>query len=305
MTLPNAPASHPLRAWTRRYAAPLIATLLAGALPGCGEDLGDCDMQAAQQLVYGRGGLVATKGQALMHDSCGNAAFCHSDAAKGKNRFGAPGGMDFDMLPPTGWPEVADRRDQIWSEVSDGEMPPGKRGRSVVGDGDWSFDELRSKGAEKLPALSTREGKAVLRNWLACGAPVVSKTQAPSWTEPPGHDNDGGGAAADWPTVYQQVIKPSCAISGCHNASGANNSGGLDMSDMCGARAALLQKGRCASSSPRVTPGDQHSLLIDKITNKEPSCGGPMPPPLGGLPASDVELVREWVAGGAQAPECK
>jgi hypothetical protein len=283
-----------------------LLTLLGASLAGaCGEDLGDCDMQAAQQLVYGRDGLVATKGQAMLHDSCGNAAFCHSSGAKGKNRFGAPAGMDFDMLPPTGWPEVAGARENIWSAVSDGDMPPGARGRQVVGDGDWRFDELRRKDAEKLPALSTHEGKAVLRNWLACGAPVVGKTQAPAWTEPPSNDEDGGAGAGDWSTVYTQVIQPRCAISGCHTKSGATNSGGLDMSDMCGAQAALLEHGRCVSGSPRVKPGDLHSLLIDKITSKKPGCGGPMPPPSGGLLQSEIDLVRGWVAGGAKAPECK
>src|SRR5689334_24395405 len=98
---------------------------LAIAASACGSDLGAADEAAAEELVYGRGGLVATKGQALVHDSCGNAAFCHSSTAKGKRRFGAPADLNFDMLPaPTGWPVIVDHRDEIWSIVLDGDMPP-------------------------------------------------------------------------------------------------------------------------------------------------------------------------------------
>lgn len=282
----------------------MVALLTTTFAVACGEDLGDCDMQAAQQLVYGRDGLVATKGQALMHDSCGNAAFCHSSAAKGDKRYGAPAGMDFDMMPPTGWPEVADARETIWSAVSDGDMPPGARGRSVAGNGDWVFDEHRRKGAEHLPPLSTAEGKAVLRNWLACSAPVVGKIHVPSWSQPSvGDDEDGGAGAPTWSTVYQQVIQSNCALSGCHNASGAKSSGGLDMSTLCGARDALLEKG--CDGKPRVRAGDGDSLLLDKIESKKPRCGGPMPPPAGGLSANAIDVVRAWIEGGAKAPECK
>src|SRR5262245_25829433 len=89
----------------------LSAIALASACKD--SELGACDPEAAEQLVYGRGGLIATKGQALVHDSCGNAAFCHSAGATGHARFGAPAGMDFDMLPaPKGWISLSDHRDE-------------------------------------------------------------------------------------------------------------------------------------------------------------------------------------------------
>jgi hypothetical protein len=283
----------------------LAACLSAAVLGGCGDDLGDCDAQAAKELVYGRNGLVATKGQALMHDSCGNAAFCHSTGAKGDKRFGAPAGLNFDVLPPTDWPEVVDRRDDIWGAVTDGTMPPGDRGKTALGDGDWMFDPQRRKGADKLPALSSREGKAAFRNWLACGAPVVGHTHVPDWAQPPSTDDDGGaenGEAPTWTQVHSEVIAPSCALAGCHNAGGAKGAGMLDMSNLCKARAALLETGPCGE--PRVRAGDADSLLLDKIQSEKPRCMGRMPPPLGGLPASSVELVRAWVVAGAKAPEC-
>jgi hypothetical protein len=289
----------------RRAALALLACLPA-CLSACGDELGDCDQQAARELVYGRNGLVATKGQALMHDACGNAAFCHSTGAQGDERFGAPATLDFDMLPPTGWPKVVEDRGEIWSAVTDGAMPPGERGKSALGDGDWRFDAQRREGADKLPALSTAEGKAAFRNWLACGAPVVSATRVPTWAQAPnGGDDDGGvepGGAPTWTRVHTEVIAPSCALAGCHNASGAKGSGMLDMSDLCKARAALLDKGPCGE--PRVKPGDAGSLLLDKIESEKPRCMGRMPPPLGGLPQRSIELVRAWVVAGAEAPEC-
>ena len=285
--------------------AVLLTCAVVAGLSGCGRDLGSCDQNAASELVYGRNGLVATKGQALMHDSCGNAAFCHSAAANGGKRFGAPAGLNFDMMPPTGWPELVEHRDDIWSAVSDGTMPPGSKGGGTLGDGDWVFDVQRPKGAEKLPALSTREGQGAFRNWLACGAPVVGNVHVPSWAEPAGDDDDGGvepDGAPTWTRVHEEVLVPSCAIAGCHAGASAKNSGMLDMSNLCAARAALFQKGPCGE--PRVRAGRADSLLVDKLESVKPRCMGRMPPPLGGLPAASIDLVRAWVVAGAPAPEC-
>jgi hypothetical protein len=44
--------------------------------------------------------------------------------------------------------------------------------------------------------------------------------------------------------------------------------------------------------------------LVDKIQSAKPRCMSRMPPPLGGLPANSIELVRAWVVAGANAPEC-
>jgi hypothetical protein len=294
-----------MRRESKRFFVPTTFLLGAAlALSGCsGEDLGDCDVQAAREIVYGRNGLVATKGQALLHDSCGNAAFCHSANARRGNRYGAPADLNFDMLPPTGWPRVVEDRDDVWNAISDGDMPPGKRGRATLGNGDWSFDPNRSKRAETLPALSTSEGKAAIRNWLACGAPVVGETHVPSWAMPPASDDDAGAGEVTWTRVHEHVIKPHCALAGCHDSSGAQLAGMLDMSEPCSARAALLRKGPCGEV--RVKPGDAKSLLLDKLESAKPRCNmTPMPPPLGGLPSDEVELVRDWVIGGAQAAEC-
>ncbi|HVZ34515.1 MAG TPA: hypothetical protein VG963_18930 [Polyangiaceae bacterium] len=409
-------------------------TLMLGA--GCHDSLGDCDPNAAKELVYSRSGLVATKGQALMNDSCGQGAFCHSSAAQGDARSGAPAGMDFDVLPkPTALGKIVSMREKIWDQVHSGGMPP--KGYEV-GDGDWSFDVERRPESPKLPPLSTDDGKAALRNWLACGAPSVADTTVPSWAKPalvradesaqtwtslhddlrgscvsqgchdglpddasvpgalpvpllaeecvvyrwllfnrdqcgerivvggdpassalvarleqenpacgtrmpppPAPKEDGGLAgrvrawvsagalapqcgdwserapraagldagmrtpsmAPSWKDLYASVLAPRCATAGCHDAKSAASAGNLDLSDVCRSLIALLnEKGPCGQV--RVILGDPTSLLVRKVESGTPSCGTLMPPPSGGLPADQVQMIRDWVAGSGSAPEC-
>ncbi|HEX7476428.1 MAG TPA: hypothetical protein VF331_01350, partial [Polyangiales bacterium] len=96
-------------------------------LVACPDELGSCDETSASEVVYStRGALVATKGQALLHDSCGQGVFCHATKAKGDARYLAPASMNYDMLPvPTGWPQVIEQRDAIWHSILSGNMPPG------------------------------------------------------------------------------------------------------------------------------------------------------------------------------------
>lgn len=274
-----------------------FATVLA--LAGCGNDLEECDRAAAEEIVFSRQGLVATKGQALMHDSCGNGAFCHSAAATGDSRHGVPASMNFDVLPvPTGWPKIMEKRDDIWDEVLSGHMPPGDKGAEVLGDGEWMFDYRREDGVH-LPKLSTRDGKAALRNWLACDAPLVSQTMLPVWTRQrssSGGLDAGPDEVVDFDAIYTGILKPYCAVAGCHNSSAA---GTLVMQDACGAYKALKQSGPCGM--PRITPGDAGSLLINKLEASTPRCGDKMPP-TGQLATVDVLAIRNWIANGATGP---
>jgi hypothetical protein len=277
----------------RAWVSALSMGLSAFAAAGCGSNLGDCNQAAAEELVYSSSGLVATKGQALVHDSCGNGAFCHSSAATGDARHGAPAGMNFDMLPaPTGWPELMDRRDAAWSLIDSGQMPPGKAGAEVQGDNGWTFAVNADANSEKLEPISTDQGKAAVRNWLACGAPLVNETKQPAWVKPV------APRTHDFDTIYKTIIARSCAIGGCHNESAA---GKLSMTDACSAYQALLIAGPC--SMKRVRPGDADSLLLDKLQSATPRCGGSMPP-TGRLDASSIDAVRAWIVAGAPGPQC-
>lgn len=271
-------------------------SIAATSLAACGDDLGPCDEAAASQLVYSDTGLVATKGQALMHDSCGAASFCHSRNAKGKDRFGVPKGLDFDMLPtPQGWPTVIEHRDDIWASILDGSMPPEGEGQRSVTRGNWSYDPYRSNDAQMLPTVTSKAGKAVLRNWLACGAPVSGQTRAPAWLVP-----DAEADLTDWQGIFDTIMRPQCATaSGCHNSATA---GGLVLVDACDAYRQVLEVGNC-EGQPRVTPGDVSSPFLNKMEASSPTCGGPMPPS-GSLPEAQVAAIRAWIEAGAPAVKC-
>jgi hypothetical protein len=283
-----------------------LVTCIALAAQACGGDLGACDEEAAEQLVYGRNRLVATAGQALAHDSCGNGAFCHSAKATGDNRVGAPHGLDFDMIPSaTGWRTLLDYAEAAWAAVEDGSMPPRGAGATKVGSGDWCYERQRAADAPRVPTIYTAEGKEIFRNWLACDMPFVAETTLED--EPSGGDGDGDGdedggvpsGTVDWGTIYADIVAPNCALGGCHDdRSGA---GSLKMGDACGAFEALQQPGPCDRA--RVTPGDADSFMLEKLRDEAPSCGFRMPT-TGRLAESDIARVAEWIEAGARAAEC-
>jgi len=277
------------------------AASLVGACRGA--DLGECDMPAARELVYSDNGMVATKGQALAQDSCGNGSFCHSSGATGSARYGVPHGLDFDMLPsPRGIYELMDYAEAAWDAVESGEMPPRGVASRVLGDGHWSVAIDGDREAPSLAPLASEQGKAAFRNWLACDAPVVAQTRLPPWAQPP-RDPFDGGATPTWPVIYDEVLAPKCALAGCHNERSA--SGGLTMRDACQTHDALLASGTCGQRYVR--EGDAaSSFLMSKLEAATPSCGGPMPPASHGgqLPQTYRDAVREWIDMGAMAEGC-
>ncbi|MBX3246728.1 MAG: hypothetical protein KF901_06040 [Myxococcales bacterium] len=166
-------------------ALPLSLSCLFLSL-ACAPELGVCDDAAAQRVVYDDDGLPAYEGQALVHVSCGRARFCHSAAAEGADRFGAPAGLDFDVAIVSGDDEpalarLAAGRDQITRrprailhEVERGTMPPWGRATEIP-----HADSPRYRRADgaRLDYVDSHEGLEALRNWLACGAPVVERVE--------------------------------------------------------------------------------------------------------------------------------
>ncbi len=169
----------------------LFASLVLTA--GCGTNFGPCDEAQAKTLVYDTSGLPAYEGQAVLDQSCGHGAFCHSHGATGQFRFGAPAGLDFDVAAACGDSTSAATCDKaravfatvhrttldydwdIDSQIGAGRMPPGgKAGQQTapVGTGYTLPDPTHTP----VPVASSPEGRAVLRNWFACGAPVVERT---------------------------------------------------------------------------------------------------------------------------------
>jgi hypothetical protein len=287
-----------------------LGLVLAFVLAACSDELGECNDDAARQLVYSSSGLAATKGQALLHDSCGQGAFCHSAAASGSARQGAPLRLDFDVLPnPKSLSKIIDMRREIWEQVEDGLMPPEGY---AVGDSQWSFDVERRPGAARLAPLSSEEGKAVLRNWLACGAPSVSDSRVPGWATPTSDAVSSSEQAwheRRWARLHQQ-LRSGCVSAGCHDGTTDADAGmngelsalSFDAGECAVYRWLLFRRDACGERL--VSGGDpEHSALLHKLEDEAPACGTRMPPD-GRSNAGLVALVRDWVMQGAWAPQC-
>lgn len=305
--------------WVSAFIRVLGATAL---LPACQPDLGKCDMDAARSVVYDEDGFPAYEGQALMSTSCGNGAFCHSRAAKGSNRFGVPKGLNWDMQIAStdhdenrenvetlrrGQRNIYDWRYEIYSAVDSGYMPPKGSHLAVVYDGVPHYD-VGTSHRTALAAITSKEGKASLKNWLACGSPVVERTLPLANNEPTTvGDWVGRGPSAPpepfWSEIYTRVIARRCVQ--CHRPDApqfADNQ--LDMSTADVAYENLVgiaaMGAGCNGMGTRVVAGDPDaSLLIEKL-GASPSCGDTMPLGASRLPSDLVDPIRMWIENGAR-----
>jgi len=251
-------------------------------LAACGgADLGECDMAA----LGGSADVMAPMphaGQRLVHASCA-AGHCHSADAKGTARDGAPAGLDFDVVPQDntlpqiskimdGAAVVQDERENMWSLIDSGEMPPAP-----------------PAGVGELSAAD----KEVVRNWLACGAPVIATPIA----APPGAD--------DWTAIYTSLSGMGCQ--GCHGPGSAMGSFLPAIGNACAAHGSVVgataNGPKCGSTGMMLVQSGNPaaSLLLQKLRGTQ-TCGDPMP--LGGepLPSTMVDMIEQWIAAGAAAP---
>lgn len=297
-----------------------VGSVVIGAgLAGCEADLGTCDMNAATQVVYRKDtdGTPFYAGQAIVQDSC--SGFCHAESATGDLRNGAPHGLNFDVAPLTaqsvagsdgilraGIAKVRDEASDMYGEIDDGAMPPGKVGMRMVP------AYKTSSGADaNLPGIDTATGKATVRNWLACGAPLISAvTGAPLATSVSTIDKSQVVAgmpvmstSATFTDVYTNVIKGgSCTT--CHQPGGPFmyldlSTQALAYTNLVGKDASTSPGNQCAGRGKLVVPNDcDNSLLYQKL-KPSPMCGSQMP--LGGNPISQagIDLVCNWIKAGA------
>jgi hypothetical protein len=242
----------------------LSLLVLAIAMLGCKRDLGECNLTgttsdgteidgpAAFDVAYRiTDGMPMYEGQALVQSTCGDGAFCHAPGAKGGDRFGAPAGMNFDVgLVCNGDvagcqtnPPYDDRVQRLngeqnnirnWAEgmiqeMRAGAMPPGEAGRRVRNNTPW----LRSDQSE-LPSIDSAEAQEIVRNWLACDAPAIGRTETPptdaDQLQPCGASDEEvicvySGPAADlpdpnWNDIYWTIMFTQCVS--CHGPANDN-----------------------------------------------------------------------------------
>lgn len=131
----------------------------------------------------------------------------------------------------------------------------------------------------------------------ACGGDTDTTTPTDT-TETDGTTETGTTTTTPtFQAVYDDVLKPSCAVVGCHAAGSGN---GMELSDS-GAYAALVNApSAIATGEILVIPNDADgSYLIKKLEGANDILGNEMPPPFGGQPASDIQMIRDWIAAGA------
>jgi len=269
----------------------IVSAALALLAAACGTDLGECD----EALLGGDEALlIPHAGQLVVQQNCA-AARCHTADARGELRSGAPAELDFDVVPRDdsvaekvkvreGHERVQDYREAMWSEIDSGDMPP----PPPAGGGELDADD-----------------KETVRNWLACGAPVIAA--------PPPESEE-----TDWSNIYADLIG-DCV--GCHAGTTAILVGGnfeLGVADdPCAAHGRVVSAAasgtECGGSElTLVVPGEpEMSLLVRKLTDEVPPCGSFMPympepsgRPLAATKPQLVERLRSWIADGALAPEC-
>ena len=152
-------------------------------LASCTVDLGECNAPVARRVVYSPSGTPAYEGQALIATSCGNASFCHSAGIDPEDRFGATVGLDFSVFIAETEAEaerlranqanVREWKYDIFCDVDNGSMPPYGESTLIAHRG---LERFRNAEGERLPFVDSFEGIDILRNWLACDAPVVERT---------------------------------------------------------------------------------------------------------------------------------
>jgi hypothetical protein len=310
------------RAAAPRWIGALSSVVLCTGWAGCEADLGTCDMEAAvtKGLIYRKDadGTPFYAGQAIVQDSC--SGFCHAASATGDARTGAPHGLNFDVAPVTaqstagadgvlrdGIAKVRDEAPDMYDQIESGSMPPGKAGMRTV-----PTYKTASGADANLPSIGTAEGKATVRNWLACGAPVVSAVMgAPLATAVANIQNSQVVAAMpSTPTgtgfadVYTGVLVGGTCTT-CHAP--ASVFPALDLSTMTAAYSNLVNKdastgsgSACGGKGKLVIPNDCNNSLLYQKLRPSPPCGAQMPQ--GGTPVSQAALdsVCNWINAGAK-----
>jgi hypothetical protein len=300
-----------------RVAASFVAVSVLGLLIGsCAPDLGACDMNAATQLVYSTAGTPYYTGQAVVQQSC-SGGLCHASSAVGDARVGAPHGLDFDVAPLTsqstptdtsalqaGISKVRDKAHNMWGQIENGNMPPGTVGQRPVQT--W---KLPNGNPTQALDINTADGKATVRNWLACNAPIVGgATGAPAEAAALGAvlpPMSSSAATNSFQYIYDNILSGTCKS--CHvKGSPYASMTPMDFTTVTTAYASLNNQdasatGKCVGHGKLVVAGNcDTSLLYLKLAPAAPAvCGDLMP--LAGTPISTTlrQNLCDWIKAGA------
>ena len=173
-------------------------------------------------------------------------------------------------------------------EMRAGAMPPGEAGRRVR-EQHAMASQVRRIGP--LPPIESAEAQEIVRNWLACQAPVIARTEIP----PPSGSSSNRAqrrrrdlhlqrAAGDlpdpmWSEIYWSIMFTECVI--CHGPPNGNvdqnpdNPLGGDIPGGASARrlAALDLTGSDTTDTSN-WPSDSWSAVVDALASTQGMCAG-------------------------------
>ncbi len=281
------------------------------------------DGPAAFDIAYRlTDGVPMYEGQALVQSTCGDGQFCHSPAAEGADRIGVPAGLNFDVAlacadetvnatcaqpiesceggqTDTAYCKRLERLDnnqnqiRSWSEgmiqeMRAGAMPPGTAGRRVREATPW----IRTSDGTVLPPIESGEARDIVRNWLACQAPVITRTElAPSEAlqlEPcPSVDDEiciYNGPQGDlpdpmWSEIYWSLMFPTCVV--CHGPTNGNTDqnpdnplGGEIPGGASSEALASMDLTGLDTADTTNWPTESWSAVVDALTADPGTCAG-------------------------------
>jgi hypothetical protein len=312
--------------WNRpRFAGLLVLACFASAC----SDVGPCEGELSGRDTVIANDVVVYGGQAIINKAC--ATGCHLSTARGAERRGVPAGLDFDLFPideakadgtkkagsttivklassqisglRARQKKVIELANSIWQQVDDGIMPPtGTLGSYLTGIF-TSKEKTPCKAGKSYADLGDAQTKEVLRNWLACGGPLVETNGAKlEKSSAPGTAGDQYQACMKDPksvvTLETLFTSTLSECGGCHNNPVVGPPSFLDVDVLA---AALRMESACAGK-PFVTPGDpDNSYLLDLLKAPNPACKHDRMPAGGLDPLSDraIAEVTAWIAAGA------
>lgn len=322
------------------------------ALAGCQPDLAEC-ATGNDAVVYLSDGTPMYEGQALVYNGCAFGR-CHNSKLSESLRNGAPHGLDFDMdlaclrddadcderveeserLERVSR-KVVDFDREILRTLQDGSMPPGNE----VASENQAFRTFELGAlSDPLPAITTREGRRIVSEWLGCGAPIVQAARRPDGTTTfPGQrcDDQVGGRdcrfAAIIPPpdpqwggetgIYQRIVVNLGCLS-CHRPGRDAFNPDEQELDLCLADVETPEVEDCnptmvlaslvdqpavgfstcpdgATHGTLITNSHTTSFFYAKLT-ATPVCGDSMPSGTDGIADDEVLApIRQWIMEGA------
>ncbi|MCA9614663.1 MAG: hypothetical protein H6724_17520 [Sandaracinus sp.] len=228
---------------------------------------------------------------------CGEDDACVEDFVVRGHELRAAGS---ERLQANQW-QVYEHRRAIWGAASRGSL--GRRGPVS---GATLFGELDGFHlVEEVPGLDTEAGQEELRNWLACGSPLVELVN-PGRGEFGRCDHGSVGecvrllAAPEapdptWSSIFDVVVEPFCTQ--CHRSGCEDDCSRLELESNDAAYRALSvgESSRwCSEGLPYLTPGDPaNSVFYVSLTNDV--CWGHG----WQLPDDVLAPIRAWIEAGA------